>query len=77
MSPWPLAMAGTIVFADAFTAPDGELLIWWTPWHQERALPALRALLALPFERVIVSHGKPVHDRRAYERALEVTPWRG
>jgi len=67
----------TIVFADALTAPEGELLVWWTPWHQERALPALRAMLELPFERVIVSHGKPVHDRKAYERALELTPWRG
>jgi glyoxylase-like metal-dependent hydrolase (beta-lactamase superfamily II) len=65
----------TIVFADALTAPRGELLVWWTPWHQERALPALRALLELPFERVIVSHGEPVHDRAAYERALELRPW--
>jgi glyoxylase-like metal-dependent hydrolase (beta-lactamase superfamily II) len=67
----------TIVFADALTAPEGDLLVWWTPWHQERALPALRALLELPFERVIVSHGKPVHDRKAYERALELLPWKG
>ena len=65
----------TIVFADALTAPRGELLVWWTPWHQERTFPALRALLELPFERVIVSHGEPVHDRAAYERALELRPW--
>ena len=67
----------TLVFADALTAPDGELRIWATPWHEERALPALRALLELPFERVIVSHGDPVHDRAAYERALELPPWSG
>jgi glyoxylase-like metal-dependent hydrolase (beta-lactamase superfamily II) len=67
----------TIVFADALTAPEGELLVWSTPWHKERALPALRALLELSFERVIVSHGKPVHDRKAYERALEQPPWSG
>jgi len=24
---------------------------------------------------VIVSHGEPVHDRAAYERALELPPW--
>jgi len=24
---------------------------------------------------VIVSHGDPVHDRAAYERALELPPW--
>jgi len=27
--------------------------------HRERALPALRALLDLPFEQVIISHGEP------------------
>ena len=67
----------TLVFADALTAPRGELLVWATPWHEERALPALRALLELPFEHVIVSHGEPVHDRAAYERALELPPWSG
>src|SRR5213593_1957198 len=34
-----------LVFADALTAPEGELCVWATPWHEERALPALRALL--------------------------------
>jgi hypothetical protein len=66
-----------IVFADALTAPAGELRVWATPWHEERALPALRALLELPFEHVIVSHGEPVHTRAAYERALELGPWKG
>jgi hypothetical protein len=65
----------SLVFADALTAPGGELRVWATPWHDERALPALRALLDFPFERVIVSHGEPVHDRAAYERALELPPW--
>ncbi|MET0384827.1 MAG: hypothetical protein ABW321_02655 [Polyangiales bacterium] len=65
----------TLVFADALTAPDGVLRVWSTPWHRERALPALRDLLALPFERVIVSHGEPVHTRADYERALEREPW--
>ena len=64
-----------LVVADALTAPDGELRVWHTPWHEERALPALRALLDLPFEHVIVSHGEPVHDRAAYTRALELPPW--
>lgn len=66
-----------LVFADALTAPGGELRVWVTPWHQERALPALRALLELPFEHVIVSHGEPVHTRAAYERALTLAPWCG
>jgi glyoxylase-like metal-dependent hydrolase (beta-lactamase superfamily II) len=64
-----------LVFADALTAPAGELRVWASPWHEQRALPALRALLDLPFERVIVSHGEPVHDRTAYERALTLPPW--
>ncbi|HEY7088990.1 MAG TPA: MBL fold metallo-hydrolase [Tepidisphaeraceae bacterium] len=66
-----------IVFADALTAPKGELLIWSTPWHEKRVVPALRELLELPFEQVIVSHGEPVHTRTAFERALELPPWTG
>ena len=65
----------TVVFADALTAPQGELRVWASPAHEARALPALRELLELPFERVIVSHGDPVHDRAAFERALEREPW--
>ena len=65
-----------LVFADGLTAPAGELRVWATP-HEERALAALRELLDLPFEHVIVSHGEPVHDRAAYERALELPPWSG
>jgi hypothetical protein len=66
-----------LVFADALTERNGELLVWGTPWHEERVVPALRALLDLPFEHVVVSHGEPVHDRAAYERALELPPWSG
>jgi glyoxylase-like metal-dependent hydrolase (beta-lactamase superfamily II) len=66
-----------LVFADALTAPSGELRVWATPWHEERTLPALRKLLELPFEHVIVPHGDPVHNRAAYEQALERPPWSG
>jgi glyoxylase-like metal-dependent hydrolase (beta-lactamase superfamily II) len=66
-----------LVFADALTAPGGELRVWATPWHEERVLPALRELLELPFQHVIVSHGEPVHTRSAYERALALVPWSG
>jgi glyoxylase-like metal-dependent hydrolase (beta-lactamase superfamily II) len=76
-TPLWLAERRTIVFADALTAPNGALLVWDTPWHRERALPALTKLLELPFERVIVAHGEPVHDRAAYERALAAPPWIG
>ena len=67
----------TIVFADALTERGGELRVWATPWHDDRVLPALRMLLELPFERVIVSHGEPVHTRADYERALELSTWQG
>lgn len=69
-----------LVFADGMTAPSavgGELRVWATPWHEERVLPALRKLLELPFEWVIVSHGEPVHNRAAFERALTVPTWGG
>jgi len=64
-----------LVFADAMTAPDGVLRVWTTPWHEQRVLPALRELLALDFEHVLVSHGDPVHDRGEFEAALEREPW--
>jgi hypothetical protein len=66
-----------LVFADALTERDGELRVWGTPWHEERVVPALRALLELPFELVVVSHGEPVHDRAAFERALALAPYEG
>jgi hypothetical protein len=66
-----------LVFADGMTAPHGKLLIWATPWHEERVLPAFRAMLELPFELVVVSHGEPVHDRGEFQRALERPPWVG
>jgi glyoxylase-like metal-dependent hydrolase (beta-lactamase superfamily II) len=63
-----------LVFADGLTAPGGELRVWATPWHEERALPALRRLLELPFELVIVSHGEPVHDRAAFRTGARARP---
>jgi hypothetical protein len=64
----------TIVFADALIGAEEGLRIWDTP-HLDRARPALRELLELPFERVIVAHGEPVHDRAAFEQALELPAW--
>jgi hypothetical protein len=76
-TPLWLPVQRALVFANALTAPCGELLIWSTPWHQKRVLPALRELLELPFEHVIVSHGEPAHKRAAIERALQLPPWTG
>jgi hypothetical protein len=68
-----------IVFGDALTERAGVLRVWSSPWHEKRALPALRELLSLPFQQVIISHADhdPVHDRTAYERALKLPPWKG
>jgi glyoxylase-like metal-dependent hydrolase (beta-lactamase superfamily II) len=66
-----------LVFADGLTAPGDVLRVWGTPWHEERVLPALRALLELPFEHVLVSHGQPVHARADFESALRRDPWQG
>lgn len=65
----------TLVFGDGLTERDGSLRVWMSPTHEERALPDLRAMLDLPFERVIISHGRPVHDRDAFVQALERPPW--
>jgi glyoxylase-like metal-dependent hydrolase (beta-lactamase superfamily II) len=65
----------TLVFADAMTAPGGELRVWSSPRHAESTLPALRRMLELPFERVVVAHGEPVHDRAEFIAALEREPW--
>lgn len=65
----------TLAFGDTLTERAGALRVWMSPTHEERALPDLRAMLDLPFERVIISHGEPVHTRGAFTRALELPPW--
>jgi Ankyrin repeats (many copies) len=64
-----------LVFGDTLTERSGSLRVWMSPTHYERALPDLRAMLDLPFERVIISRGEPVHTREAFERALDLPPW--
>jgi hypothetical protein len=65
----------TLEFADALTERAGMLRIWMSPTHEERAIPDLRAMLSLPIERIIISHGAPVHKRDAFIYALELTQW--
>jgi len=77
----------TIVFGDALTERNGELRVWDSgppgkagdEWHPKRELPALRAMLELPFEQIIISHcdSEPVQTREEFEKALERPPWRG
>jgi hypothetical protein len=69
-----------IVFGDALTERNGELRVWDSrAGHEKRELPALRAMLDLPFERVIISHcdNEPVHSRAEFEKALRRPPWKG
>ncbi len=68
----------TIVFGDALTERKGKLLVWYSYAHNERELPALRAMLRLPFERVIISHcdNHPVLGRSDFEKALELPPYK-
>ena len=66
---------GTLVFGDALTERAGQLRVWMSPTHLQRAVPDLRAMLEFPFERVIISHGEPVHTRAAFEHALELPQW--
>jgi glyoxylase-like metal-dependent hydrolase (beta-lactamase superfamily II) len=73
-TPVYLRQQRVIVFADGMTAPGGVLRPWWSPVG-ERMLAALRAMLGLPFEHVLVSHGEPVHSRAEFEAALEREPW--
>jgi hypothetical protein len=74
-SPLFLPEQRALVFADGMTAPGGVLRAWASPWHETRVLPTLRAMLELPFEHVLVSHGEPVHSRADFEAALEREPW--
>ena len=66
-----------IVFGDALTARKGELRVWGSPTHEKWELSALRDMLNLPFDHVIISHGEPVHSRAAFERALRLPPFEG
>ena len=63
-----------LIFADGMTAPGGELRVWGSAQHEKRTLPALRELLELDFEHVLVSHGEPVHTRADFIAALEREP---
>jgi glyoxylase-like metal-dependent hydrolase (beta-lactamase superfamily II) len=68
-----------VVFADGVMSdPNGELRIWGTPWHEQRVLPAMRAILDdHDIEHVLVAHGQPVHTRAELEEALAREPWQG
>jgi hypothetical protein len=46
-------------------------------WYRERFAPTLEPLLALPAERILVTHGEPVLDggASALRAAVAAEPW--
>ena len=64
-----------LVFADAMTAPEGELLIWDSPEHKRWALPAFRAHARAPVrdrDRVPRRAGPRPRRLRARAHAADV-----
>jgi hypothetical protein len=74
-----------LAFGDAVAEVEGELRVWATGkvddrrarWYRDRFNPTLEPLLELDFDRVLVTHGRPVlADGRAQLRAaLAARPW--
>jgi hypothetical protein len=74
-----------LVFGDAVAEVDGRLVVWATAkvdakverFHRERFNPTLEPLLELDFDRVLVTHGRPIRKggRAALRDALDRPPW--
>jgi hypothetical protein len=74
-----------LVFGDALAEVDGELRVWSdrrvdagvSRFYRERFNPTLEPLLELDFDRVLVTHGKPVMagGKAELEHALAAEPW--
>ena len=74
-----------LAFGDAVVEVDGVLRVWSgkrvddevTRFYRERFNPTLEPLLELDFERVLVTHGRPVlkGGREQLRAALEAEPW--
>jgi hypothetical protein len=83
--PLHLASHDALAFGDAVVEAEGKLKIWAQDkidakverFYRERFNPTLEPLLELDFDRVLVTHGKPLlkDGRRALRRALDAKPW--
>ena len=84
-TPLHLPSHGALVFGDAVAEHGGRLRVWSgervddrvTRFYRERFNPTLEPLLGLDFDRVLVTHGRPVlsDGREELEKALRVKPW--
>lgn len=83
--PLLIASHSALVFGDAVAEVDGDLRVWSerhvdegvARFYRERFNPTLEPLLELDFERVLVTHGKPVLEGGPGElaKALRADPW--
>jgi hypothetical protein len=83
--PFHVPSHDALVFGDAVAEHGGALRVWATDkvdakverFYRERFNPTLEPLLELPFDAVLVTHGKPVMKggRSALRDALEAKPW--
>jgi hypothetical protein len=74
-----------LVFGDAVAETNGRLVMWAADkvtekvdrFYRRRFAPTLEPLLDLDFDRVLVTHGKPVmkNGKKALAAGLKAKPW--
>ena len=84
-TPFHVPSHRALVFGDAVAEVDGKLVVWATDrvdakmerFYRERFNPTLEPLLDLDFDRVLVTHGKPIRKggKAALRDALDSRPW--
>jgi hypothetical protein len=83
--PLLLPSHAALAFGDSVVEFDGALRVWASQrvdedvrrFYRERFNPTLEPLLELDFERVLVTHGRPLLEggRQALSEALAADPW--
>jgi hypothetical protein len=83
--PLELPLTQALAFGDRVVGVEGGLRVWLDrpitedrrAWFRRTGAPAMRHLLDVRFDRVLVTHGDPVlsDGRQALENALEGDPW--
>jgi hypothetical protein len=76
---------GALVFGDAVAETEGRLVMWASDkvtkkverFYRDRFAPTLEPLLDLDFDRVLVTHGKPLMKggKKALAAGLNARPW--